>query len=174
MRRVLSCLAAATAALLFVTDADAAPRGHGWAGSGKHRIHRPVQRFAPPARFDRRHVGPRHLRTHPNIGHHGFGRHRFGHKGAIGPGAYLVGDRWGWGGPVQNVVFDQQIGQSVTTFPVATGIPAQPAAEPVVYVLDAPGRVRKGYDRFPAETGSLDPGAGAGGPRVVHVRVPRG
>ncbi len=170
MRRVVSCLVAAAAALLLVPEADAAPRGHGWAGPGKHRVHRPAHRFAAPARFHRAHAAP--LR-HPRFGHHRLGHHRFGHRGRFGPGVYVVGDGWGWGGgSVQTVVVDQQVGQSLT-LPVATGIPPQPAAEPVVYVLDAPPRVRKGYDRRPVETGSLEDRAPSG-PRVIHLRVPRG
>jgi hypothetical protein len=186
MARVAFCLAGSLTLSLglfaIASDATATPagaRGHG----GAH--------FRSTSAFHRGH-GARRFH-HARFGH--FRGSRFGGEfplffGSDWPGDYGPYGSYGAGAePVGYPV------ASVAGLPATLGIQATPVMAPAVYVIHASGaysyrKIRKGHgphpgprvlsthrgvapDPFGADLAGLPAGAG-GGPRIVHVSVPRG
>lgn len=160
MLRPLVLAALAPAALAISAAVPAAAQGFAPPGHGGGGIHHGGQRgpgivrgqgWRPP-----HHAGP---------GRHG----RYGYAG-YGYAGYGYG---GYGGGIGTTVVNQGAGEvpdwgyRIVTAP---GIEERQGSRPVVYVLDAPGRVRSARARFQPYGGPADPEYG---PRVVSLSVPR-
>jgi hypothetical protein len=184
MRCLLPALLSALAALALSAshEASAAPRGGFRAGGG----------FAPIGRggFVRAPLSRLAVARHHHRFHHGrFGR--FGALAGFGTWAYGYGYGDGFGG--SQVLVEQNVATggapygypSLYDLPAVAGIRSEPAAAPIIYVINAPahhhGRVRKGEAHpgpkilstkdGPETTGAV--GRSQGGPRIVEVAVPR-
>jgi hypothetical protein len=179
MGRVAFCLTGSLAFSLglfaFASAGPAASAGRAGFGGGH------VRSFAPG--FDRGHRSGRFHRTWLSRAHH---HHRVGEDlpllfGAAGLGDYGYGNGYGDGpGPGYGAV-------PVFAVPPFLGPRGAPPSPPATYVVHAGasapyGRVRKGHHAAPRILSGGVPSAGpgseaidpAGGPRIIHVTVPRG